>query len=126
MAPAHPHATGVAVYPALLKSLMIREQLHCKTDFYQICGKSGVPHIHGYMATLVAEGWAGAVMKLLIRNLRWSFDTCVKTARNHNEAVLPKDRLTNRRTDRQSYNADPMKSRVRSLKIVFKYDSTNI
>ena len=48
MAPAHPHATGVAVYPALV--------------FFFVANLE--TNKAGYTATQVACGWAGAIFEV--------------------------------------------------------------
>ena len=62
MATAHPHATRVAVYPALLYKNKVSKHLNIGsiTFLYLRIGWIGTLNKAGYTATLVACGWAGA------------------------------------------------------------------
>ena len=66
MAPAHPHATGVAVYPALfLKEKVILTA--GRNSFYEINHREAAifsKNKPGYTATPVACGWAGTIFEV--------------------------------------------------------------
>ena len=67
MAPAHPHATGVAVYPALFVhhiGLMIKLFDFIWADLGDLIKSRCIFNKAGYTATLVACGWAGAIIEV--------------------------------------------------------------
>ena len=60
MAPAHPHATGVAVYPALFPFCLKKKKKKQKRNMKRKRKRNKA----GYTATPVACGWAGAVFEV--------------------------------------------------------------